>query len=119
MDVYTLPPPATAPVHLQPARACRTACAKSLRAALEQPPGALRHCFHTLVHARPACDRIDISWMEHNVADRHNFFTKNFWMVSDIREIVVSGKRARLRVQRLVARGGNVFSFIAAPPQVS
>ena len=57
--------------------------------------------------------------MEHNVADRHNFFTKNFWMVSDIREIIVSGRRARLRVQRLVARGGNIFSFIAAPPQVS
>jgi len=59
--------------------------------------------------------------MEHNVADRHNFFTKNFWMVSDIREIIVSGKRARLRVERLVARGtcGNVFSFIAAPPQVA
>lgn len=55
------------------------------------------------------------------MADRHNFFTKNFWMVSDIREIIVSGKRARLRVERLVARGtcGNVFSFIAAPPQVA
>ena len=104
-------------------------------------------------------DVIDISWMEHNVADRHNYFTKcththtlmrihicscllarlllllhlhgvsgsamstqslrrwaslaarspncvrrNFWMVSDIREIIVLGKRARLRVQRLVQR---------------
>ena len=40
-------------------------------------------------------------------------------MVSDIREIIVLGKRARLRVQRLVKRGGNVFSFVAAPPQVA
>ena len=64
-------------------------------------------------------DVVDISWMEHNVADRHNFFTKNFWMVSDIREIVVTGRRARLRVQRLVHRDGNLFSFVAAPPQVA
>jgi hypothetical protein len=43
---------------------------------------------------------------------------RNNWMVSDIREVVVTGKRARLRTQRLVGRGGNVFSFVAAPPQV-
>ena len=48
----------------------------------------------------------------------HNFFTKNFWMVSDIREIVVTGRRARMRVQRLVHRNANLFSFVAAPPQV-
>lgn len=64
-------------------------------------------------------DVVDISWMEHNVAERHNYFTKNFWMVSDIRDILVSGRRARLRSQRLIARHGNVFSFIAAPPNVS
>ena len=40
-------------------------------------------------------------------------------MVSDLREIVCTGMRAKLRKQRLVARGGNVFSFIAAPPNVT
>ena len=64
-------------------------------------------------------DVIDISWMEYNVSNRHNYFTKNFWMVSDIREIIVTGRRARFRVQRLVHRGGNLFSFVAAPPQVA
>ena len=123
MDVY-----ATAP--LPPQRTCNPCMQNSLREKHESSPSRnnpeesssplvpYRTAF-TLMHARPTCDRIDISWMEHNAADRHNFFTKNFWMVSDIREIIVSGKRARLRVQRLVARGGNVFSFIAAPPQVS
>ena len=126
MDVYAaapLPPQRTCNPCMQ--NRCRNACAKSMRAAPRER--TLKRAVllmpyrttSTLMHARPTCDRIDISWMEHNVADRHNFFTKNFWMVSDIREIIVSGKRARLRVQRLVARGGNVFSFIAAPPQVS
>ena len=111
MDVYTTTP--------LPPSALATRAQNSLRGRPESRPLVPYYTAFTLMHARPACDRIDISWMEHNVADRHNFFTKNFWMVSDIREIIVSGKRARLRVQRLVARGGNVFSFIAAPPQVS
>lgn len=64
-------------------------------------------------------DVVDISWMDHNVDSRHNFFTKNYWMVSDLRSIIVEGVRARLRTSRLVLRGGNMYSFVAAPSQVS
>ena len=96
----TLPPRATTPAHLQNPRA-----EQPLRESLKAQPlwGALLHCLHARARTRLACDRIDISWMEHNVADRHNFFTKNFWMVSDIREIIVSGRRARLRIARRAA----------------
>ena len=53
------------------------------------------------------------------MADRHNYFTKNFWMVSDIRDVIVSGRRAKTRSHRLIQREGNRFSFIAAPPNVT
>jgi len=64
-------------------------------------------------------DVIDTSWMDVNVhAMRHNIFNVNRWVVDDLREIVYTQKRARLRNNRLIHRSGNVFAFLAAPKHI-
>ncbi|KOO21506.1 hypothetical protein Ctob_003494 [Chrysochromulina tobinii] len=64
-------------------------------------------------------DVIDVSWMDNNVHEmRHNFFNLNRWMIDDIREIVMTQRRARLRTSRMTHRFTNVWSFLAAPNHV-
>ena len=64
-------------------------------------------------------DVIDVSWMDNNVHEmRHNFFNLNRWMIDDIREIIMTQRRARLRTSRMTHRFTNVWSFLAAPNHV-
>ena len=64
-------------------------------------------------------DVIDVSWMDMNVHSmRHNFFNVNRWMVDDLREIITTQARARLRTSRMTHRFGNVWSFLAAPRHI-
>lgn len=64
-------------------------------------------------------DVIDVSWMDGNMhAMRHNFFNINRWMVDDLREILTTRNRARLRTSRMTHRFGNVYSFLAVPAHV-
>eukprot|EP00667_Euglena_gracilis_P002574 EG_transcript_2573 len=60
-------------------------------------------------------DVIDTTWIENNVQDlRHSYWNINRELVEDLRELVVTHRRARDR-SRLAARLGNVYSFLAAP----
>eukprot|EP00668_Euglena_longa_P000044 GGOE01000054.1.p1 GENE.GGOE01000054.1~~GGOE01000054.1.p1 ORF type:complete len:893 (+),score=256.80 GGOE01000054.1:92-2680(+) len=60
-------------------------------------------------------DVIDTTWIENNVQDlRHSYWNINRELVEDLRELVVTQRRARDR-SRLAARFGNVYSFLAAP----
>ena len=64
-------------------------------------------------------DVIDVSWMDGNMHTmRHNFFNINRWMVDDLREILTTRRRARLRTSRMTHRFTNVWSFLAAPTHV-
>jgi len=64
-------------------------------------------------------DVIDTSWMDSNVhALRHNYFNVNRWMLDDIRDIVISKRRAHLRSGGLTHRRGNVWSFVGAPKYI-
>lgn len=64
-------------------------------------------------------DVIDVSWMDNNVHEmRHNFFNLNRWMIDDIREVILTQRRARLRTARMTHRFTNVWSFLAAPRHV-
>uniref|UniRef100_A0A7S2GUL1 Uncharacterized protein n=1 Tax=Haptolina brevifila TaxID=156173 RepID=A0A7S2GUL1_9EUKA len=64
-------------------------------------------------------DVIDVSWMDNNVHSmRHNFFNINRWMIDDLREIVSTKRRARLRTARMTRRFANVWSFLAAPRHI-
>jgi hypothetical protein len=64
-------------------------------------------------------DVIDTSWMDSNVhALRHNYFNVNRWMLDDIRDTVVTRRRAHLRAGGLTHRRGNVWSFVGAPKYV-
>ena len=61
-------------------------------------------------------DVIDVSWMDANMHDmRHNFFNINKWMVDDLREILTTRNRAKLRSSRMTHRFNNVYSFLAVP----
>ena len=72
------------------------------------PPGARNQPFDM--------DVIDVSWMDGNMhAMRHNFFNINRWMVDDLREILTTRVRARLRTSRMTHRFSNVWSFLAVP----
>jgi len=61
-------------------------------------------------------DVVDTTFVDHN-SDvlRHCFYNINREFVDDIREILVTGRRARDRVTRLDRRRGNVFCFRVAP----
>jgi len=64
-------------------------------------------------------DVIDTSWMDSNVhALRHNYFNVNRWMLDDIRDTVVTRRRAHLRAGGLTHRRGNVWSFVGAPKYI-
>jgi hypothetical protein len=64
-------------------------------------------------------DVVDVSWMDNNVHSvRHNFFNINRWMIDDLREIIITQKRARHRSARMTHRYANVWSFLAAPSYV-
>ena len=64
-------------------------------------------------------DVIDVSWMDGNMhAMRHNFFNINRWMVDDLREILTTRRRAKLRSSRMTHRFSNVWSFLAVPTHV-
>ena len=77
------------------------------------------HRLHALVSSRPlSIDVIDVSWMDSNMhAMRHNFFDLNRLMVDDLRDILLSRRRAHERT-RLMARGGNVWSFLTPPRHI-
>ena len=56
--------------------------------------------------------------LESTVQDiRHSYWNINRELVEDLREVVITNRRARLR-SRLVPRLGNIYSFLAAPPCV-
>jgi len=64
-------------------------------------------------------DVIDTSWMDSNVhALRHNYFNVNRWMIDDLKDIICTEKRAKLRTARLTNRADNVWAFLAAPSYV-
>ena len=64
-------------------------------------------------------DVIDISWLDANVQGaRHNYFNVNRWLIDDLLEIITTKKRATNRRHRMTHRGGNVWSFLAAPNHI-
>lgn len=64
-------------------------------------------------------DVIDISWMDSNVhGPRHSYFNVNRWLIDDLLEIITTGRRACLRTHRMTRRGGNAWSFLAAPSYI-
>jgi len=68
-------------------------------------------------------DVIDTTFMDANVhAIRHNYFNLNRWVVDDLREIILTRKRAERRESRMLRRNeteeGNVFNFLAAPGHI-
>ena len=68
-------------------------------------------------------DVIDTTFMDANVhAIRHNYFNLNRWVVDDLREIILTRKRAVRRESRMLqmyeVEGGNVYNFLAAPGHI-
>ena len=64
-------------------------------------------------------DVVDISWMDTNIhCARHNYFNINRWLIDDLMEIITTRKRAASRISRMTHRGGNVWSFLAAPNHI-
>lgn len=64
-------------------------------------------------------DVIDTSFMDANVHGmRHNYFNLNRELVEDIRDLLVTQRRAHQRKSRLEWIGGNVFAFLVAPTHV-
>jgi len=60
-------------------------------------------------------DVVDTTWIENNVqAIRHSYWNLNRELVEDLRELVLTHRRARFR-SRVALRLGNVYSFLAAP----
>ena len=65
-------------------------------------------------------DVIDASGLQHNMDPvRHAAFTVNRMMVEDLREIIVSRKRASDRPSRLVNKKGNLYCFMTTPIAVT
>ena len=65
-------------------------------------------------------DVVEISWMDTNVdfGVRHNYFNVNRWLIDDLLEIMTTRRRAKERTHRMTHRGGNVWSFLAAPNHI-
>ncbi|GMH65248.1 hypothetical protein TrST_g9537 [Triparma strigata] len=66
-------------------------------------------------------DVIDTTFMDANVHTiRHNYFNLNRWVVDDLREIILTRKRAVNRESRMMQRNerGNVYNFLAAPGHI-
>ena len=72
------------------------------------------------IEGRPLdMDVIDTSWMDSNVQGlRHNYFNVNRYMIDDIRDVILTKRRAYLRSGRLTHRRGNVWSFLGAPKYI-
>lgn len=61
-------------------------------------------------------DVIDTTFMDQNVHNlRHSFWNLNRGIIEDIRELMVTRKRARQRTGRLDRRDGNVWVYRVAP----
>ncbi|KAK9802665.1 hypothetical protein WJX73_002545 [Symbiochloris irregularis] len=61
-------------------------------------------------------DVIDMTYLDANVQGiRHMSFNLNSSLVEDLRDLLVTQRRAHQRRGRLEPRGGNVFSFLVAP----
>lgn len=64
-------------------------------------------------------DVIDTSYMDANVHSmRHNYFNLNHGLIEDIRDLLVTQRRAHQRTSRLEWLGSNVFAFVVAPTHV-
>jgi len=60
-------------------------------------------------------DAIDTTWMETNVhAIRHNYFNLNPVLMDDLRELILTGRRAAER-SLLLHREGNIYTYCQAP----
>ena len=65
-------------------------------------------------------DIIDTSGLQDNMHSvRHSAFAVNRMMVEDLREIIVSRKRAAERLSRLVNKKGNLYCFMTTPAAVT
>ncbi|PHJ22047.1 transmembrane [Cystoisospora suis] len=65
-------------------------------------------------------DVIDMTWLGNNVhAMRHSYWPLNREIIEDIRELVVTRKRARQRTSRLDRREGNVWVYRVAPSSLT
>ncbi|CBZ51136.1 conserved hypothetical protein [Neospora caninum Liverpool] len=65
-------------------------------------------------------DVIDMTWLGHNVHSmRHSYWPLNREIIEDIRELVVTRKRARQRTSRLDRREGNVWVYRVAPSSLT
>ncbi|KJP89357.1 hypothetical protein AK88_01023 [Plasmodium fragile] len=61
-------------------------------------------------------DVIDTTWLGSNVHTlRHSYWSLNREIIEDIRELIVTRKRARQRTSRLDRREGNVWVYRVAP----
>eukprot|EP00914_Ancora_sagittata_P027693 GHVO01054116.1.p1 GENE.GHVO01054116.1~~GHVO01054116.1.p1 ORF type:complete len:571 (-),score=114.90 GHVO01054116.1:109-1821(-) len=65
-------------------------------------------------------DVIDTTFMDQNVHSlRHSFWNLNREIIEDLRELLLTRKRARQRTQRLDRRDGNVWVYRVAPSHVT
>jgi len=64
-------------------------------------------------------DIIDTTGLQDNMhALRHSYFELNRFMVDDLREIIVQGRRACKRQSRLLQKHGNTYFFLYTPTWV-
>ncbi|KAL8272140.1 hypothetical protein Esti_003933 [Eimeria stiedai] len=65
-------------------------------------------------------DVIDMTWLGSNVhALRHSYWSLNREVIEDLRELIVTRKRARQRTSRLDRREGNVWVYRVAPSSLT
>ncbi|XP_026193348.1 uncharacterized protein LOC34624072 [Cyclospora cayetanensis] len=65
-------------------------------------------------------DVIDMTWLGSNVhALRHSYWSLNREVIEDLRELIVTRKRARHRTSRLDRREGNVWVYRVAPSSLT
>ncbi|KAL8448018.1 hypothetical protein Emed_004017 [Eimeria media] len=65
-------------------------------------------------------DVIDMTWLGNNVhALRHSYWSLNREVIEDLRELIVTRKRARQRTSRLDRREGNVWVYRVAPSSLT
>lgn len=65
-------------------------------------------------------DVIDMTWLGHNVHSlRHSYWSLNREVIEDLRELIVTRKRARQRTSRLDRREGNVWVYRVAPSSLT
>ena len=60
-------------------------------------------------------DVIDTTWVDVGVDQMRHNFTGNRLLVDDLRRIIFTQERARLRTERMTHRSANVWAFIGAP----